>query len=78
MVDILDPHAPNLEDAPSKAVGLAQFARDHGHSFGRIELIALDNDEIRRLDLQDEDIRKRVLKVKSSSHLKDLYDNAGT
>ena len=77
IVDVLDPHAPNLEDAPFKAVGLAQFARDHGQSFGRIELITLENDEVRRLDLQDEAIRKRVLKVRNSSHLKDLYNDAG-
>ena len=30
VADILDPHTTSLGDAPAKAVGLAEYARDHG------------------------------------------------
>ena len=40
-----------VEDAPAKAVGLAEYADRHWHRFGQIELIIVVNDEIRRLDL---------------------------
>jgi type III restriction enzyme len=76
IVDVVDPHDPGQPDAPYKAVGLAQFARDHGQDFGRIELVALDRKVLKRLDLQDEKIRDRVLKVRDRSHLDDLYRTA--
>lgn len=78
VVDILDRHAPNLDDGSFKAVGLAQFARDYGDQFGRIELISKVNNKMLRLDLQNEAIRDRVLAVRTSSHLKDLYEAEGT
>lgn len=40
IVDILDPHDPGRDDAAPKAAGLARYAADHGHLFGRIWLIA--------------------------------------
>ena len=76
VVDLLDPHALHLEDAPAKAAGLAQFAAKHGHEFGRIELIIVEGDRIKRLDLQDEEVRDRVKAVQDHSHLKHLYETA--
>lgn len=76
IVDILDPHRPDLEDAVPKAKGLAEYARKHGDQFGRIEyIIVTPKNEIKRLDLNKETIRERVLKVESQSHLLQLLDD---
>lgn len=74
LVDLLDPHAIHLEDAPAKAAGLAQFAAKHYHAFGRIELIIVDGDKMKRLDLVDETVRDRVKGVSTHEHLRQLYD----
>jgi type III restriction enzyme len=75
VIDILDPHAPSLDDWWQKAVGLAEYAARHGNLFGRIELITVEGDEIIRLDLQDEDRRNRVRGVRSNDHLRDILNN---
>jgi type III restriction enzyme len=76
VVDLLDPHALHLEDAPAKAAGLAAFAAKHGHDFGRIELIIVDGDKMKRLDLADEAVREKVKEVSTHEHLRQLYDLA--
>jgi type III restriction enzyme len=76
VVDILDPHAISLEDAPAKAAGLAHFAMKHAHEFGRIELIVVDGDNMKRLDLADQAVRDMVKEVKTPEHLRRLYDQA--
>jgi type III restriction enzyme len=75
-VDVLDPHDPKLEDAASKAVGLAEFARDYGLAFGQIDLIAESGGRLKRLHLQDQKTREEVLKVKNSEDLLKLYERA--
>jgi type III restriction enzyme len=75
-VDLLDPHDPGLEDAPAKAVGLAKYAADHGLRFGRIELILVEDSNVRRLDLKNADLRDRVKRVTSTPHLRDLILNS--
>lgn len=72
-VDLLDPHLVSLEDAPGKAVGLAKYASKYGAAFGRIELIIVENERIKRLNLKNEGIRDRVRAVTSSQHLRDLF-----
>lgn len=77
VVDILDPHRPDLDDAVPKAKGLAEYARKHGDQFGRIEyIIVARGGEIKRLDLNKERIRDKVLKVESQSHLEQLLDES--
>jgi NAD(P)-dependent dehydrogenase (short-subunit alcohol dehydrogenase family) len=78
-VDIVDPHLIALEDAPSKAAALANFAEDHQERFGRIDLVIVDNagkqeQRTKRLRLMDEKTRKRVMGVTTNQHLKDLFD----
>jgi type III restriction enzyme len=73
-VDILDPHDPNLGDAPAKAHGLAKFAQLHGPAFGRIEVIAEVEGVLHRLDLKDEDIRRRIFAASTPAHLKALFN----
>jgi type III restriction enzyme len=73
VVDILDPHNPDLGDAPAKAQGLAKFAQTHGPAFGRIEVIAEVGGILRRLDLKDETIRERVQAATTPAHLRALF-----
>jgi len=78
VVDIIEPHRTNLTDAVPKAKGLAEYARKHGDQFGRIEYIIVGRGgEIKRLDLNKEVIRERVLKVETQSHLEQLLDDWG-
>ncbi len=76
-VDILDPHDESRGDAAEKAVGLADFARKHGGSFGHIELIRIAKGQIQRLRLHQETVRDKVLKVTDLKHLAELYDQHG-
>jgi len=73
IVDILDPHLPTLEDAAPKAVGLATYADKHAHLFGRIELIIVEGDAIKRLDLTNERVRNLVKAVTTNAHLRQLF-----
>jgi hypothetical protein len=70
------PTGANLADAPGKAAGLARYAAKHSHEFGRIELIIVDGDETKRLDLTREEIRDRVKAATTREHLQLLYDSA--
>jgi type III restriction enzyme len=74
-VDLLDPHLLSLEDAPAKAAGLAAYADKHWLEFGRIQLIIVEGDEIKRLDLTDETTRNRVKGVQTHEHLRQLYES---
>lgn len=78
VADILDPHGTQLDDAVEKAKGMAAYARKHGNDFGHIELIILnDKEQLRCLDLNEETIREKVDKIKSSEHLSQLLEDLG-
>lgn len=77
VVDIMDPHHTGLADAAAKAVGLAQYAAKHADRFGRIELIIIVGDKIRRLDLKDELVRQKVKLITTSEQLEKLYEEEG-
>jgi type III restriction enzyme len=74
VVDIVDPHLLDFEDAWHRAQGLAKYAAKHADQFGRIEMIRIDDGQVDRLDLSDEYQRERVLKVSSNDHLRELFD----
>jgi type III restriction enzyme len=73
LIDIVDPHALDLGDAPAKAAGLAEFAARHGHEFGRVLLVIYEGEKMLTLDLADEAVRDRVKGVQTAIHLKQLY-----
>lgn len=75
VVDLLDPHSLALEDAPAKAAGLAAYARKHSDKFGRIELIVVDGEKTKRLNLSDERICTKVMGVSTTAHLRQLFDD---
>ncbi len=74
VVDIIDPHSIGLADSPAKASGLAKFAAKHADRFGRIDLILLDGKSWKRLDLTDEIVRQKVLRVKLPAEMKKLFE----
>ena len=74
VVDIIDPHLTDFEDAVPKARGLAAYADKHGQLYGRIEIVQIEKKRIDRLDLTDPDVRTKVKAVSSNEHLRQLYD----
>ncbi len=78
VVDIIDPHNPNLGDAAPKLVGLAEYAEKHGESYGRIESIIVVNDELRRLNLQAANLREKAKLVTNTSDVLSLFEQDAT
>lgn len=76
IADVVDPHLLADPYAPARAAGLAKFAADHSNKFGRIELIIVEGENIKRLDLVDSEVRSRVAEVSSHAHLQDLFNQA--
>lgn len=73
VVDLLDPHNWQLEDAVPKAKGLAAYAERHGHRFGRIESIVKLGRQLKRIDLKDSARRQEVFEVSGNDALRKLY-----
>ncbi|OGR01011.1 MAG: hypothetical protein A2511_01420 [Deltaproteobacteria bacterium RIFOXYD12_FULL_50_9] len=74
LVDILEPHSSSLADSYAKARGLAKYAQLHHDSFGKIELIRADGGKIRRIDMNDDDTRQKVLTVDTNAGLDLIFD----
>ena len=74
VIDIVDPHALDLADAPAKAAGLAEYASKHADSFGRILLVICKGEKMLTLDLADEAVRDKVKGVQTAAHLRQLYE----
>jgi hypothetical protein len=60
----------------AKAVGPPRSTDDHAHQFGRIELIVVDGDTTKRLDLADEQVRAQVKMVTTTEQLRRPFDSA--
>jgi len=73
IVDILEPHNEALSDSLEKAKGLANYANNHGTNFGRIEYIRIIDGNIKRLDLNDLEIRQQVMKIVRQDELNSLF-----
>lgn len=76
LVDILEPHSSNLTDSYAKALGLAKYAQKHHGEFGRIELIRVDGEKIMRVDLNDDETRRKILMVDTNAGLDLVFDSA--
>ena len=72
-VSIVDPHLGKLEDAVPKAIGLARYAERHARQFGRIDLVTVEKNVVRRLDLTDAPTRASVAAATSTQHLEALF-----
>jgi type III restriction enzyme len=74
LADIVDPHLFADPRAPARAAGLAKYAADHSDKYGRIQLIIVDGDKIKAVDLMERKWRDKVAKVSTHDHLKDIFD----
>ena len=77
--DLLEPHDPSRKDNYPKAKGLAEFAKKHASSYGRIQLIrkSRGNDGFEhfyRLDLSNITVMRKVLAIKSNEELDRIFD----
>lgn len=72
IADILEPHSLSYDDGWAKARGLAEYAKQHGDLFGRIQLIGKVKRTMRRLDLKDASLREKVLVVNNNEQLVQL------
>ncbi|MDE0547437.1 DEAD/DEAH box helicase [Microbacterium sp. C7(2022)] len=73
-VSIIDPHGHHLDDALVKLKGLAEFARDYGKHFHRIEAIAngSSGSALRSLDLKNPGLQRAILD--GAGRVVDFYD----
>jgi type III restriction enzyme len=77
IADIVDPHLLAAEDMPERAVWLANYANKHADQFERIEMViyeSADDPTGKRLDLVDENIRKKVAAVTNRDQLHTLFN----
>ncbi|HOW77038.1 MAG TPA: DEAD/DEAH box helicase family protein, partial [Candidatus Competibacteraceae bacterium] len=77
-VDILEPHDPSLADNFEKATGLARFAEQQGHLFGRIQLIRKQTspaggEYFARLEINQTATIKQLLLITSNPQLDQLF-----
>lgn len=77
VADLLDPHTTSQDDAIGKALGLCQFAKDHGTSFGRIHLIDEVDGIVRVLDLKAKSVQDKLLTYNTNEQLRQLYRDEG-
>ena len=78
-MDVIDPHLLNDEDAPARAQALAQFVHEHQGSFGRFEMIIFESksdENGKRLNLMDDQVRAEVAAVTTHGHLRHLFESA--
>ena len=78
--DILEPHDSSRSDNYPKAIGLADFARIHNRSYGRIQLIrkltgADGVSHFYRLDLTNVTVQRLVLAIHSNEELDRIFDS---
>lgn len=77
VIDILEPHRPDLDDNFEKAKGLARFAKQHGGMFGRIQLIrkvtSAGGEHFARLEINEAPTIKKLLLCTSNIHLDQLF-----
>lgn len=80
LFDILEPHDPSRDDNVGKAVGLARFAEQHGHVFGRIQLIRRQpspagGEAYYRLDINTLAVQKKLLEITTGPQLDTLFES---
>jgi type III restriction enzyme len=79
MVDILEPHRPDLDDNWKKARGLAKYAKKHHMELGRVELIRVKGGQLQRLNFALPAVHEKALEwITSNGHLDQLFDEMAT
>ncbi len=80
--DILEPHDSSLKDNVVKILGLAKFAEKHWRLFDRIQLIrkskeADGQEHYLRLDVGNDAVRRKILKIESDNQLDQMFSDHG-
>ncbi len=70
---IIDPHGYHLSDASAKLKGLAEYAKQHGDDFDRIDAVVEIDTKLLALDLRSAGVREAVMKV-SDDGVKELFE----
>lgn len=81
IIDILEPHRPDLDDNLGKAKGFAEYARQNP-GLGRIQLIrqmkqASGTCKFKRLDMSKSAVRDKVSHAQTSEELDHIFDTDG-
>lgn len=81
VIDILEPHNPELKDNLGKAKGFAEYARQNP-GIGRIQLIRMGKDaagqnHFKRLDMSKSSIRDKVSRAMTNDELDHIFDTDG-
>lgn len=81
VIDILEPHRPDLVDNLGKAQGFAEYARQNP-GIGRIQLIRKDKDimgkdRFKRLDMSKSAVRDKVSHAMTNDELDHIFDTDG-
>lgn len=76
LIDLLEPHQGS--DSLAKAHGLCKFAEEHGNQFGRIEWIKIEGSQIKRLNINSQNVRKCVMATNVDGALDTLFNTLGT
>jgi type III restriction enzyme len=66
VADIVDPHGHHFADSLPKLRGLASYAEENGHFYGRIEAVSKINDQYRSLDMKNPLVRDAVYGAQSA------------
>jgi type III restriction enzyme len=82
VIDVLEPHRPDLGDNFEKAVALAKFAERHGALFGRIQLIRKQanagGEHFARLEINKAATIRKLLRINSNPLLDAVFTGAAT
>lgn len=82
VIDVLEPHRPDLGDNFEKAVGLAKFADRQGALFGRIQLIRKQSnaggEHFSRLEINKTATIRKLLRINSNPLLDAVFTAAAT
>ena len=76
VIDVLEPHDGTRTDNLGKAKGFADYAKENPN-VGRLQLIRLYGDKIKRLDMSKSAIREKVSRAISNEELDHIFDTDG-
>ncbi len=73
VADLIDPHNSNMDDTWCKAKGLAEYAEDHGRQFGRLEIVIVEKGVLKRMDVNNPEIRKKAKRFQSNNDVDAIF-----
>ena len=77
VVDLYDPHSPNLADTSPKWVGLAKYAKNHGDAYRSVNAVIEENGKLMCLDLKAEGIIDLLKAATNETAIRKLFKEKG-